>query len=88
MEQSVQNNRLKTENRSQWISAAKKQDGDGEKMKCRHEFPLGGDGRYIGDHRILGRQRFLPQPHHIPNCVHPPTTNPPLYAVNSVVTVP
>ena len=79
---------VKTENRSQWISAAKKQDGDEEEMKCRHEFPLGGDGRYIGDHRISGRRRFLTQTHHSPNRVHPPTTNPPLFAVNSVVTSP
>ena len=57
-------------------------------MKCPHEFLLGGDGRYIGDHIILGWQRFLPQPHHIPNHVHPPTTNPILYEVNSVVTMP
>ena len=57
-------------------------------MKCCHEFPLFVDGCYIGDHRILGMRRFLPQPHHIPNQVHPPTTNPPLFAVNSVVTVP
>ena len=56
-------------------------------MKCRHEFPLGGDGCYIGDHRILGSRRFLPQPHHITNRVNPPTNNPHLYAVNSVVTV-
>ena len=33
------------------------------------------------------RRRFLPQPHHIPNLVHPPTTNPPLYAVHFFVTV-
>ena len=76
------------ENRSQWSSAAKKQEGDGDKMKCRHEFLLGDDGCYIGDHRILGSRRFLPQPHHITNRVNPPTTNPHLYAVNSVVTVP
>ena len=88
MEQSVQNNRLKIENISQWISAAKKQEGNGYKMKCRHEFMLCGDGCYIGDHRILGRRRFLPQPHDIPNHVHPPIKNPPLFAVNSVVTVP
>ena len=70
------------------MSAAKKQEGNGDKMKCRHEFSFCGDDCYIGDHRILGRRRFLPQPHHIPNHVHPPTTNPPLFAVNSVVTVP
>ena len=78
---------VKTENISQLISAAKKQDGDGEKMKCCHECPLGGDDRYIGDHRIFGRRQFLPQPHHIPNLVHPPATNPLLYALNPVVTV-
>ena len=57
-------------------------------MKCHHEFPLCGDGCYIGAHRILGRRWFLPQPHHIHNHVHPPTTNLPLFAVNPVVTVP
>ena len=77
MEQSVQKDSVKTENRSQWISAAEMQDGDEEELNCRHESPLGGDGRYIGDHRISGRRRFLPQPHHSPNRVHPPTNNPP-----------
>ena len=56
-------------------------------MNCRYKLPFGGDGPYIGDHRILGRRRFLPQPCHIPNHFHPPTTNPPLFVVNSVVTV-
>ena len=78
---------VKTENRSQWISAAEKQDGYGEKSNFHHEFPLGGDGRYYGDRRISGRRRFLPQPHPSPNRVHPPTPNPPLYTVNFVVTV-
>ena len=70
------------------MGAAKKQEGNGDKMKCRHEFPLCYDGCYIGAHRILGRRWFLPQPHHIPNHVNPPTTNRPLFAVHSVVTVP
>ena len=87
MQQLVQNNMVKTENRSELISSAKKLDGDGEEMKYRYEFPLGGDGRYIGDHIILGRRQTLPQPHHNPNRIHPPTTNLSSYAVNSVVTV-
>ena len=33
---------VKTENRSQWISAAEKQDGDGEESNCHHAFRLGG----------------------------------------------
>ena len=56
MEQSKQNNSVKTENISEWISAVEKQEGDGDNMNCRHEFRLGGDGRYIGDHRMLGRR--------------------------------
>ena len=87
------NNQYKTTGQKQkidhneWVQQ-KKKEGNGDKMKRRHEFMLCGDGCYIGAHRILGRRRFLPQPHHIPNHVHLPTTNPPLFAVNSVVTVP
>ena len=66
------------------MGAAKKQEGNGDKMKCRHENTLCCDGCYNGAHRIF----FLPQPHHIHNHVHPPTTNLPLFAVHSVVTVP
>ena len=69
------------------MGVARKQEGNGDKMKCRHENPLCCDGWFIRAHRILGRRWFLPQPHHIHNHVHPPITNLPLFAVNSVVTV-
>ena len=49
--------------------------------------PLGGNGRYKGACRILGRRLFLPWPHLSPNRVHPPTPNPPPYAVNFVIIV-
>ena len=74
-------------NHNGWVQQKNRKE-KGDKMKCRHENPLCCDGCYIGAHRILGRRWFLPQHHHIHNHVHLSTTNLPLFAVHSVVTVP
>ena len=87
MEQTVQNNYEKTEDRSQWISAAESPEGDGEESKCRHEFSLGGDGRYNDDCRISGRRQFLPRSRPSPNLILLPPPPPPLYAVVVIVIV-